>query len=64
MSLQGDRGPLFGLLAGLALLTNQWPARMLAIIADLFSVSELPFGTTLGIYTLILLLPLCDASLR
>ena len=55
---------LFGLLAGLALLANQRSARMLALIAALLSVSEAPFGTTLGIYTLILLLPLRDPSLR
>jgi len=49
---------LFGLLAGLALLANQRPARMLALLAAFLSVSEIPFGTTLGIYTLIVLLPL------
>lgn len=49
---------LFGLLAGLALLANQRPARMLALVASFLSVSEIPFGTTLGIYTLIVLLPL------
>jgi hypothetical protein len=48
---------LFGILAGLALLANQRPARMLALIAAFLSVSETPFGTTLGIYTLIVLLP-------
>jgi hypothetical protein len=53
---------LFGLLAGLALLANQRPARMLAIIAAFLSVSEIPFGTTLGIYTLIVLLPLRGVS--
>jgi len=44
---------LFGLLAGLALLANQRTARMLALLAAFLSVSEIPFGTTLGIYTLI-----------
>jgi hypothetical protein len=53
---------LFGLLAGLALLANQRPARMLAIIAAFLSVSEIPLGTTLGIYTLIVLLPLRGVS--
>src|ERR1700682_2583891 len=48
---------LFGLLAGLALLTNQRSARMLGLLAAFLSVSEIPFGTTLGIYTLIVLLP-------
>jgi hypothetical protein len=49
---------LVGVLAGLALLANQRPARMLALLAAFLSVSELPFGTTLGIYTLVILLPL------
>jgi hypothetical protein len=53
---------LFGILAGLALLTNQRHARMLALLAAFFSVSEIPFGTTLGIYTLMVLLPLRDTS--
>ena len=52
---------LFGLLAGLALLANQRPARTLAIIAAFLSVYEIPFGTTLGIYTLVVLLPLRGA---
>jgi hypothetical protein len=53
---------LFGLLAGLALLANQRPARMLGLLAAFLSVSEIPFGTTLGIYTLIVLLPLRGVS--
>jgi hypothetical protein len=53
---------LFGLLAGLALLANQRPARTLALLAAFLSVSEIPFGTTLGIYTLVVLLPSCDVS--
>jgi hypothetical protein len=53
---------LFGLLAGLALLANRRPARMLALVASFLSVSEIPFGTTLGIYTLIVLLPLVGLS--
>jgi hypothetical protein len=48
---------LFGLLAGLALLADQRPARTLALLAAFLSVSEIPFGTTLGIYTLIVMLP-------
>jgi nitrate/nitrite transporter NarK len=48
---------LFGFLAGLALLANQRPARMLALLAAFLAVSEIPIGTTLGIYTLIVLLP-------
>jgi hypothetical protein len=48
---------VFGILGGLALLADQRPARLLALIAAFLSVSEIPFGTTLGIYTLIVLLP-------
>jgi hypothetical protein len=48
---------VFGILAGLALLANQRAARTLALIAGFLSVSEVPFGTTLGIYTLVLFLP-------
>jgi hypothetical protein len=48
---------LFGLFAGLALLANQGSARKLALVAAILSVSDLPFGTTLGIFTLIALLP-------
>jgi hypothetical protein len=53
---------IFGLLAGLALLANQRPARMLALVAALLSVCEIPFGTTLGIYTLVALLPVRGVS--
>jgi hypothetical protein len=53
---------LFGLLAGLALLANQRPARTLALLVAFLSISEIPFGTTLGIYTLIVLLPSRDVS--
>ena len=48
---------LFGLLAGVTLLANRRSARALALVASFLSVSEIPFGTTLGIYTLIVLLP-------
>jgi hypothetical protein len=53
---------LFGLLAGLALIANQRPARLLALLAAFLSVSEIPFGTTLGIYTLVVLLPSSSVS--
>jgi vacuolar-type H+-ATPase subunit I/STV1 len=53
---------LFGLLAGLALLANQRAARKLGLLAAFLSVSEIPFGTTLGIYTLIVLLPMRAVS--
>ena len=53
---------LFGLLAGLALMANQRPARTLALLASFLSLSEIPLGLTLGIYTLIVLLPSRGAS--
>jgi hypothetical protein len=53
---------LFGILAGLALLANQQSARMLALLAAFLSVSEIPFGTTLGIYSFVILLPLRGVS--
>ena len=53
---------LFGFLAGLALLASQRLARTLALLAAFLSVSEIPFGTTLGIYTMIVLLPLRGVS--
>ena len=49
---------LIGLITGLALVANQGPGRKLALVAAILSVSDLPFGTTLGIFTLSALLPL------
>jgi uncharacterized membrane protein len=48
---------LFGLFAGLALLSGKSAARSLSLVAAFLSLSDLPLGTTLGIYTLILFLP-------
>ena len=48
---------IFGILAGMALLAGQAAARKFALLAAFFAVSEIPFGTTLGIYTLIIFLP-------
>ena len=48
---------VFGILAGLALLADQRSGRMLGLIAACLSVSEIPLGTTLGVYTLVVLLP-------
>jgi uncharacterized membrane protein len=47
---------LFGLLAGLALLSGK-SARTLSLLAAFLSLHDLPLGTTLGIYTLIVFLP-------
>ena len=48
---------LIGLVAGLALLGGQRSGRKLALIAAVLSVSDIPLGITLGIYTLVGLLP-------
>lgn len=47
---------VLGLLAGAVLLSKSSTARTLPLLAAFFSVSEIPFGTTLGIYTLVVLL--------
>jgi hypothetical protein len=49
---------LLGVLAGLALLAGQRYGRAVALIASFLSLSSIPLGTTLGIYSLIILLPL------
>jgi hypothetical protein len=47
---------VLGVVSGLALMGNQRQARVLALVAAFFSVSNIPLGTTLGIYTLVVLL--------
>lgn len=54
---------LIGLVAGLALLGGQLSGRRLALIAAVLSVSDIPLGVTLGIYTLVELLPIKTAHL-
>jgi hypothetical protein len=51
---------IFSLLAGAALLTHRPSARRLALLAGFFSVSDIPFGITLGTYTLTLFLRRAD----
>jgi hypothetical protein len=48
---------VLGILAGVALLLGQRSARPLSIAAALLSLSELPFGIALGVYTLVVVLP-------
>jgi hypothetical protein len=48
---------LFGLVAGLALFAERGSGRTLALVAGFLSLSDIPFGTTLGIYTLVVFLP-------
>jgi hypothetical protein len=45
------------ILAGLALLAARRSARRVALLAAFLAVSEIPLGTILGIYTLLILLP-------
>jgi hypothetical protein len=47
---------LFALMAGTSLLTAKSFARGFSLIAAFLSLSDLPLGTTLGIYTLIVFL--------
>jgi hypothetical protein len=49
-----------GILAGLALLTGWSSARALALWAGFLSLSELPLGLMLGVYTIVKLLPAQD----
>lgn len=46
---------VFGILAGCALLANLRSARVLILIAAILSLSRIPIGTTLGIFSLILM---------
>jgi hypothetical protein len=47
---------ILGVLAGLALLAGSRSGRTLAIIAAFLSLASIPLGTTLGIYSLMVLL--------
>jgi hypothetical protein len=47
---------VFAVLAGSALLARKSSARTLAIVGSVLSLADIPFGTTLGIYTLLLFL--------
>lgn len=55
---------ILGIIAGLALLAGNRSGRMLALIAGFLSLSHIPLGTTLGIYTLVALLPIRAAQLH
>jgi len=48
---------LFALATGLGLLQRKIWARPLAIVMSFFELLHLPFGTALGIYTLVIMLP-------
>jgi hypothetical protein len=55
---------ILGIIAGLALLAGNRSARTLALIAGFLSLSNIPLGTTLGIYTLVVLLPMRAAQVH
>jgi hypothetical protein len=55
---------ILGIMAGLALLAGNRSGRMLALIAGFLSLSNIPLGTTLGVYTLVVLLPIGTAQLH
>ena len=44
---------VLGIVAGIALMTNERTGRRLAILAGLLALSDLPLGIALGTYTLI-----------
>jgi hypothetical protein len=54
---------VLGIFAGWTLLAGQGIGRTLALIAGFLSLSEIPLGMTLGVCTLILLLPSKHAPL-
>ena len=55
IALTGATG-ILGIVAGLGLIAGSRSAKTLAIVAAFLSVSSIPLGTTLGIYSLIVLL--------
>ena len=48
---------ILGIFAGVALLQRKRGARVLAIVAAFICVISIPFGTAIGVYTLVILLP-------
>lgn len=54
---------ILGIVGGLALLGGR-SGRTLVLIAAFFSLCEIPLGLTLGVYTLIVLLPAWAAEAR
>jgi hypothetical protein len=53
---------ILGFLAGLSLLVDQRVGRTVTLLAAFLSLSSIPLGTTLGIYSLIVLLPVTLAT--
>jgi hypothetical protein len=48
---------MLGILGGLAMMAGARSGRSTIILAALLSLSEIPLGITLGVYTLVVLLP-------
>jgi hypothetical protein len=48
---------LLGIIGGLAMMAGARSGRSMIILAALLSLSELPLGITLGVYTLVVTLP-------
>jgi hypothetical protein len=55
---------IVGIMAGLALMSGQRSGRTLGLIAGFLALSNIPLGTTLGIYTLIVLIPMRTIETR
>jgi len=55
---------IVAIMAGLAVLAGNRSGRMMAIIASFLSLSDIPLGTTLGIYTLLVSLPIGATQLH
>jgi hypothetical protein len=55
---------IIGIMAGLALMGGQRSGRTLGLLAGFLSLANIPLGTTLGIYTLIVLLPIRTSVTR
>lgn len=49
---------VIGIMAGMALRGGGRSARTLGIVAGVLALSNIPVGTTLGIYTLVVLIPM------
>jgi hypothetical protein len=47
---------IFGILAGITLLTGSGVSRILALVAAFLSMTFVPVGTTLGVYTMVIFL--------
>ena len=56
-AIYGVATGILGIFAGVALLQRKRTARVLAIVAAFVCVISIPFGTAIGVYTLVILLP-------